>query len=101
MPDNEDPKPAPAPALRPVLDSSATPVFASLLNDFSFDGPNIHLSFATQRFNPVTNLADHFVITSRIVMSVASARQMLDFLSKGIVTAELNSLPMPDKDSLQ
>lgn len=107
FPENTDSGARPAGTVPPTtpltrVDNLHAPeIFASLLADVSFDGPNVRISFASNRFNPATGAVDHDVINLRVVMSLQSAAQAAKFLLDRISAANLAVTPVPSDQPMQ
>jgi hypothetical protein len=83
-------------------DLTAPEFFASYLVGAAYDGPNVRLTFASTRVRHTTNTAPPVpVVNARIVMSVPSAKQMVEFLGKFLNAAELNAVQKPENQSIQ
>lgn len=74
--------------------------FASLISGVGFDGPNVRMAFASDRANHENGSVNR-VVNCRVVMSVASARQMIEFLSGFLAGAELNATQKPPEQPMQ
>lgn len=70
----------------------APEVFVSFISGAAFDGPNVRLTFASSRVNhvsapgPVNN-----VVNARLVMSIQSVENMVDFLHKFLAASQANN----------
>ena len=74
--------------------------FASAIGGVAFDGPNVRMAFVSDRANHESGHVNR-VVNCRVVMSIASARQMIEFLSGFVAGAELNATQKPPEQQMQ
>ena len=91
MPNAPLPSPTPAPSTSvDVNDLHAPEFFTSQLAGCAFDGPNVRLTFISNRFDHPTNVLNH-VVNVRLVMSIGVAQNMINFLQGFLHNAALNA----------
>ena len=105
MPKSPPPSPVPSPIPEAALsvnvnDLHAPEFFASFLAGCAFDGPNVRLSLASNRYDHAANVLNH-VVNVRLVMSIASAQNMVTFLTNFLNSAELNAVEKSPDAPLQ
>lgn len=89
-------------SIKTIDNQQAPEFFASFLAGAAFDNPNVRLTFASARADhstspgPVNN-----VVNLRVVMSVAQATAMVDFLQIFLSAAQLNATQQPQGQPLQ
>ena len=88
----EDKKPAEAlkttvPSV-PTENLHAPEFFASWIKSAAFEGPNVHLTFVSQRWDHTTD-AMREVVVGRVVMPIAGVANMAQFLSQRLEQAAL------------
>jgi hypothetical protein len=85
-----------------VDDPKAPEYFASLIAGVAFDHPNVRLTFASARVNHAATPGPvNVVVNARIVMSIQSAKQMVELLDGFLRSAELNVAQKPQDQSIQ
>ena len=91
-----------APLTPPALidDLKAPEFFASHIAGASFDGPNMHLTFASNRMAHAETPSASAVVNVRVVMSIPAAQQMCEFLMSFINTLESSDAQRPSSKTL-
>jgi hypothetical protein len=85
-----------------VDDAHAPEIFASFLAGAAFDGPNVHLTFASSRVDhSVAPGSIKHVANARLVMSIPAAQNMCSLLTQLLQAANLNALQKPEGQDLQ
>jgi hypothetical protein len=100
----EDKKPAEAlkttvPSV-PTENLHAPEFFASWIKSAAFEGPNVHLTFVSQRWDHTTD-AMREVVVGRVVMPIAGVANMAQFLSQRLQQAALAAAPVHPNQPVQ
>jgi hypothetical protein len=100
----EDKKPAEAPKTTapsvPTENLHAPEFFASWIKSAAFEGPNVHLTFVSQRWDHTTD-AMREVVVGRVVMPIAGVANMAQFLSLRLQQAALAAAPVHPNQPVQ
>jgi hypothetical protein len=100
----EDKKPAEAPKTTvpsvPTENLHAPEFFASWIKSAAFEGPNVHLTFVSQRWDHATD-AMREVVVGRVVMPIAGVANMAQFLSQRLQQAALAAAPVHPNQPVQ
>ena len=97
----EDKKPADAPKATvpsvPLENLHAPEFFASWVKSAAFEGPNVHLTFVSQRWDHTID-AMREVVVGRVVMPINGVANMTQFLAQRLQHAALAAAPVhPDQ----
>ena len=100
----EDKKPAEAPKTTvpsvPIENLHAPEFFASWIKSAAFEGPNVHLTFVSQRWDHTTD-AMREVVVGRVVMPITGVANMAQFLSHRLQQAALAAAPVHPNQPVQ
>jgi hypothetical protein len=94
-------KPADAPKTTvpsvPLENLHAPEFFASWIKSVAFEGPNVHLTFVSQRWDHTID-AMREVVVGRVVMPINGVANMAQFLAQRLQHAALAATPVhPDQ----
>lgn len=84
----------------PTENLHAPEFFASWIKSAAFEGPNVHLTFVSQRWDHTVD-AMREVVVGRVVMPIAGVANMTQFLAQRLQQAALAAAPVQPGQPVQ